>query len=281
MISIPHPKFSAKDCFESCISQKRCKKEKKELSDCTQIIENAEKEYKRKAASFDLHLFSENSCLEKYINTKNIEKLYKNNFSRRGTETRSKYYDKIMLSATNGLCPLCGVGTASTLDHYLPKSTFPSLSVTPSNLIPCCKDCNIAKKSYTPLLKNDQLLHPYYDILPEDVWLNAYIHDSTDFSIVLFKAEPSTSFQASLKKRIEKNFKDLNLGALYSSNAANEVCGIKSELLKLYESGGDSLIKNSLHERHLSWKAININCWQAALYRCLSSTNLSFKIWLQ
>ncbi|MFE1264210.1 HNH endonuclease [Streptomyces albogriseolus] len=54
-------------------------------------------------------------------------------------------YDKLRGSCY-GLCALCGHGAADTLDHQLPKDSFPLLSVVPVNLVPACFRCNHQKK---------------------------------------------------------------------------------------------------------------------------------------
>lgn len=51
----------------------------------------------------------------------------------------------LMSLANTGKCPICGIGQASTLDHYLAKTIYPTYAVTPYNLVPVCKDCNFAK----------------------------------------------------------------------------------------------------------------------------------------
>ena len=44
-------------------------------------------------------------------------------------------------------CPFCGVGRVSTLDHYLPKTKYPTYAVTPVNLVACCAECNKKRKN--------------------------------------------------------------------------------------------------------------------------------------
>ena len=51
-------------------------------------------------------------------------------------------YDLLKLSAKGGFCPLCGQRNVSTLDHYLPKESYPDLSILPINLVRACSDCN-------------------------------------------------------------------------------------------------------------------------------------------
>lgn len=63
------------------------------------------------------------------------------------------------------LCPTCGEdGTPNTLDHYLPKQTYPEFSITACNLVPMCDICQGKKLTDTVNAANERLfLHPYFD----------------------------------------------------------------------------------------------------------------------
>ena len=63
------------------------------------------------------------------------------------------------------LCPACGEdGTPNTLDHYLPKQSYPEFSITACNLFPMCDICQGEKGTSTVNAVNERLfLHPYFD----------------------------------------------------------------------------------------------------------------------
>ena len=63
------------------------------------------------------------------------------------------------------LCPACGEdGTPNTLDHYLPKKTYPEFAITACNLFPMCDICQGEKGTTTVNAANERLfLHPYFD----------------------------------------------------------------------------------------------------------------------
>ncbi|WP_198406318.1 hypothetical protein [Delftia acidovorans] len=63
------------------------------------------------------------------------------------------------------LCPACGEdGTPNTLDHYLPKQSYPEFSITACNLFPMCDICQGKKGTATVNATNQRLfLHPYFD----------------------------------------------------------------------------------------------------------------------
>jgi hypothetical protein len=70
-------------------------------------------------------------------------------------------------------CVYCGVdllekphtidGTA-TVDHLLPRQTYPELSQTLLNLVPCCAGCNNVKRGWDP--NNDPKLYNLDDLTP-------------------------------------------------------------------------------------------------------------------
>ncbi len=102
---------------------------------------------------------------------KDFINLYENRLSKKESPSY-KYYKEIMNQT--GKCPYCNRGQdVDALDHYLPKSFFPSFSIVINNLVPICYNCNSKyKNNFYP--KNDKpeqrILHPYYDIIKfEDI----------------------------------------------------------------------------------------------------------------
>ncbi len=63
------------------------------------------------------------------------------------------------------LCPACGEdGTPNTLDHYLPKNSYPEFAITTVNLFPMCDICQGWKGEKTVNDAGERLfLHPYFD----------------------------------------------------------------------------------------------------------------------
>lgn len=57
----------------------------------------------------------------------------------------------------------------STLDHVLPKTLFPSLAVTPLNLVGSWKDCNKAKLAAAPSNTSYAVLHPYFEDISSQI----------------------------------------------------------------------------------------------------------------
>lgn len=71
------------------------------------------------------------------------------------------HYREYMEQLVEKRCPICDCSFAYsqvTLDHILPKSKYPFLSITPINLVPTCYNCNMRKNDGIP----SKVLNPYF-----------------------------------------------------------------------------------------------------------------------
>jgi len=134
------------------------------------------------------------------------------------------------LIAPLGKCPYCGFGHVSTLDHYLSKARYPGFAVLPTNLVPCCGDCNHGKGAGVSTA-NNQIPHPYYEApaIETDTWLFASIEETTparaQYSVLIPPGWP-----AALALRVQNYFRDLELAARFAVEAASEIVSL-SDLL--------------------------------------------------
>lgn len=183
-------------------------------------------------------------------------------------------YDDLLSKAPLGRCPYCGLGHVSTLDHYLPKMSFPIFSVHPPNLVPACKDCNTGKSSAIALKAEDQCLHPYFDHghFVNDQWLYAKVNQNTPAS-VLFYVRPPDSWDSVSKGRVHSHFALYKLDSRYSLEAANELASLRLILSTLYETSGVAGVKFILKTNADAYEKQNINSWQTALYQALAASD--------
>lgn len=66
-------------------------------------------------------------------------------------------------------CPICEVGFAKELDHYIPRALYPEYSVFPHNLIPICHECNNKKGELWCGDNHERLIfNAYYDTVATD-----------------------------------------------------------------------------------------------------------------
>ena len=166
---------------------------------------------------------------------------------------------------------------ASTLDHYLPKAKVPTLSVTPSNLIPACRDCNMDKKTDMILAPDATPVHLYYDRLPAGPWLHVRIGDNLEITYYVSCPE---SWDKSLKGRVEGHLDIYHLHGLYSAHAATEIEDKKRMWKKLISLGMEQDVLDDICEMRSSAEANDLNSWKSALYRGLEKEFPKVKAWL-
>ncbi|MGY3138286.1 hypothetical protein ACVWZM_008968 [Bradyrhizobium sp. USDA 4501] len=84
------------------------------------------------------------------------------------------------VSTEHLVCPMCGSMHSGTLDHYLPKATFPIFAVFSRNLVPACK-CNSKRKEVcVGAAQGERVLHPYFDACLGDRLVRAQFDDLGD-----------------------------------------------------------------------------------------------------
>lgn len=198
-----------------------------------------------------------------------LRELYVRTMVRRNSPGRATY-DSIKLSAKGGICPLCGERDVSTVDHYLPKESYPDFAILPLNLVPACSQCNFVKRVFFPVNASDQLLHPYFDRLPDGIWLHATVAYQADTPLLIFSAEPPAAWSAEIATRVRAHFDRLALGALYSIHGTREVPMIRSQLERLLQQAGPEAVREHLEEQAATRRAHEPNSWQAATYTALA-----------
>ena len=180
-------------------------------------------------------------------------------------------YDQLLVSAKKDGCCFCSYEEPTELDHFLPKTVFPEFSILPFNLIPICHRCNKLKSTYVPEKSEKSYIHPYYEICDSMIWLNAVVNFELDAAptVTYHIAEEIADSDPDLAKRIQFQFKELQLNYRYSLRATIEISGIAYKLEKLFADGGKNNVCNYLKEEAESREEINQNSWQTALYNCL------------
>jgi 5-methylcytosine-specific restriction endonuclease McrA len=164
------------------------------------------------------------------------DKLLKNKSSR-------LIYDELLDSAPLKMCELCHITRASTLDHYLPKTTFPSLAISSLNLIPSCKDCNTSKLSAVASTRDMVTLHPILDSnVYQRNWLAAIL-DETNQAFAFGAADCAGDYFS----RIDNHLKVHGLIKSYSSRAAVIAADI-SISLSGYDAVEPETIRSELEE---------------------------------
>jgi hypothetical protein len=152
-----------------------------------------------------------------------LMKLYSDYFVPERKSAR-RIYEAIKVTA-GGKCPLCGgVGHVRTLDHYLPKANFPLYSVLPTNLVPCCRDCNSEKLNSFADERQDQTLHPYFDHdrFFNQRWIQARVIPKSPPVLEYFVSTPD-DWDDDSKSRVHAHFTDYRLAEKFSVEAAADL----------------------------------------------------------
>jgi hypothetical protein len=256
--------------FEICTKTVRDPDLAMRLSSVAPMIEAAAAEYEQCGAIGTLFTIQTAKDVGGKVVVDEMRELYKGTLSRAKSPARH-IYDAIKAGASGGLCPLCGQREASTLDHYLPQSRHPALTVSPINLVPACSDCNKAKLDSQPVCPEDQTLHPYFDTVDRETWLRARVLES-DPVAVTFEVDVPIHWPILTGDRIRRHFATFRLGALYATHASAELLNMRFGLNQIAVRGGTRGLRDHLEEQAISRRQQHANSWQTALYQALYSS---------
>ncbi len=140
-------------------------------------------------------------------------------------------------------CPLCGLTSPSTHDHYLPSSRFPEFAVHPLNLVPCCSVCNSTKDDdWLDVDGRLQYLHLYSDLIPLDVFVKVALHTPAGTTGVgaAFSLSRPSGFRLSAWRLIESHYKKLKLLSRYTDESNSEIADILEACAEHVKAGGSS-----------------------------------------
>lgn len=271
MIKIQQPELDVGEVFSTCISRIRNNDLRLRLNFIKPDIINASLLFEQLATSKHFYQFVRKDVVGVNVTTEEMEKVYNGRMAKKNAPGR-EIYDEIKSLAPYGKCPLCAHRTVSTLDHYLPKSHYPVLAVTPLNLIPACSDCNKSKLTDYPTTVDEQTLHPYFDDLGSDHWLVAEIQPSIPAAVVFSVVAPP-NWNNTIKNRVNLHFNLLGLAPLYSAQAADELLNIRYQLGCIYDVGGAQAVKSELESRAESCRQHSINSWRTAAFDAFSKSD--------
>jgi hypothetical protein len=163
-------------------------------------------------------------------------------------------------------CPACGEdGTPNTLDHYLPKNTYPEFSVTSRNLFPMCDICQGKKGSKTVNRTNQRLfVHPYFDDFTERSVVRLVIgrpfESPTSFSI-----EPHPALTAEQSTLISCHLEELGISARFDQFFKTEYTRLKKLVSRARAKGQD--VRESIATFHEYALDKSTNSWGAIFYQ--------------
>lgn len=273
MINLPIPlkEINQKEIYKECADDLTNKTALRYLKKAVASADVYEKYVPRDIANFPEFDIVEGDEQE-------IVKVYDYKFAREDSVGK-KYYEAIKTNA-NGRCPICGGGKLKNLDHFLPKSIYPLLCVTPANLIPECRDCNQDKRKSFSKDYYSLTFNPYFDVMGDE-WLECEVnfkHDKT-FDVKFYNGYDKNK-DALLWKKYETHLKVHDLNVTFSAKALEEIEYSKYQYQEQFRECGKTSIKSALVSTKNSCERSDINSWKAALYRELINIVDQYCIWL-
>lgn len=264
MRKLPKPSFDINDIITDCVSNMREGKDK--YLTAIPVIDTYSTQYDESMFQGAAHELAIHDMVTDDLSKDDMVSLYTNKFAKKDQPGR-KYYDKIKLAPPNSICPLCGIGQVTTLDHYMAKTLYPSLAVTPHNLIPACRDCNDPRGAVHFESAGDMTLHPYYDEVQNLEWLSAVIVST--FPICVKYAVSDTLPDSELRVRLSTHLEVFDLSNRYSKKAAEEISAHKLTYQAMLDNGGIEGLREYLQLLYTSAYSVEKNSWRTALYKAL------------
>lgn len=271
MWKLTKPTRTIEETYTTCISRVRNVDLRDRLNLIKEEIIQASKAYETAATSVMLHTVATSDNIGGLVSVKEMQDVYTYRMAKKNRPGRP-IYDELLSAPPHARCPLCGQRNVTTLDHHLPKTLYPALVVTPSNLIPSCSDCNKLKLTSIARNSKEETFHPYFDDVQDDLWLYAEVIESNPAAL-RFYVQPPIYWSELTAARAQRHFQILHLGELYASHAAVELINIRYNLIKLFEEAGLEGVKSHLARQAESSAYAFTNSWQTATYTALATND--------
>ncbi|MGA5310454.1 HNH endonuclease [Micromonospora taraxaci] len=165
-----------------------------------------------------------------------------------------------------GLCPLCGKGEVSELDHYLPKSLYPEFSMLSWNLVPACERCNDIKSNVVGVTVDEgRFFHVFYDKVTEvEPLLKAELVVQGG---VVARFRVNERLPEDVRVIASFHFDKLDLGTAYAAGAAIELLERFDAIASYHKFGGASEVERFAKGSAKSLRSrFGTHYWKAALY---------------
>ncbi len=183
---------------------------------------------------------------------------------------------RALLLASTDVCPYCGFGEPTELDHYLPKTQYDELAIYPRNLVPSCGPCNNAKRTIVPGVQTGPgLIHAYFQGLPDAVFMRADVDFAGGALNVTFRIEPAALTPA-LAEMLQFQLVRLKLNERYPRQINKFLSEQRTAMLMFKELGLPSVELTKYLLRSAASLAGNFgrNDWRTALLEALAANEM-------
>jgi hypothetical protein len=181
-----------------------------------------------------------------------------------------------LLTSTD-VCPYCGFGEPTELDHYLPKTIYGELAIYPRNLVPSCSPCNNAKRTTVPgAAPGPGLIHPYFQALPDEVFMRADVGFAGGVLDVTFRID-AKALNPGLAQMLQFQLDRLKLNERYPRQINKFLFEQRTAILMLKEQGltPEVLTNYLLRSARSLTENFGHNDWRPALLEALAA-NVAF-----
>lgn len=273
MRSLPAPNILTKEFFLTCISGAR-PPTRVRLEKLADAVESATSQYERAAARTALHELTEiKGKPDDHVDREELKATYKSRMVP-GKSPGHHVYNQLKSVPRHGICPLCGQRLVETLDHQLPKSHFPLLAVSPTNLVPACSSCNWIKSSTVPERPEEQTLNPYFDDVSSHQWVFATVNESeTAPPSIRYYVKAPAEWNRVLAARIDLHFRTFGLADLYGAHAAQEISGMRFFLGNLDSRAMSHYLGGMAESIAANNETGGLNHWRRVMYQALASSS--------
>lgn len=164
------------------------------------------------------------------------------------------------------LCPMCGEGgTPNTLDHYLPKQSYPDYSILPLNLVPACDICQGHKLARYTGPDGRLFLHPYYDAFLEGRVAELRIHppyNAPKPELLCHSGVPAAAVGV-----VTRHLEELQLHARFKSSFKKEYIRVLRHATRMRQRNRDVHAAFEDLREHAADRSVN--SWEHILYDCV------------
>lgn len=267
MRTLPMPQYPAANLLATCIGGVQDPALVARLHAITAQLVATAAGYHQLAQTQSLHQVARVAAVGAVTGAE-LQTLYSGQMSATNGAARA-IYDAIRNAPVNGKCPLCSIGAVTVLDHHLPKSRYPDLSVCPFNLVPACDFCNNAKRARYPISAETQTIHPYYDDYTQEQWIFAQL-DTAGPPVLVFYVDAPANWPQVAQLRAKRHFDVVKLGQAYTSNANDDLMSLRGHLTGIAATKGAASVHAYLLEEQARY-APRPNSWQHAMYQTLAA----------
>jgi len=271
MIKIP--KYSGISHFQDYVNAvARCKgKKKARLKAIEAGMKIIYDEYDDRFANSDVHnqpmhklrIDEQDYLRSLYVSGNDITALIRKDYNER-IERHNRLYI--------GKCPYCTLSEANTLEHILPKQSYPEYAVHAYNLIPCCSKCNsykgddIKDRSGIPLTLNFYYHDPNaFQYLEAD-----FLTDLNEYPIFVYSLKFPDGCDKLLKKIIENHYDKLHLLDRFKQMAEGKYA---EEEIRILNFRTIAKVLEHLKSYISNYStAYGINHYYVAMLRCMASS---------